>query len=135
MRQSIMILFLALSASLYSLTANAYVIHNNIGMKARFRGEYCDRCFNGRIENGDWGACPGSKRGCRNETEVSLHPEDGVGEYMGMRFLCWLKAGKNVTAHGDVYAYKDHVVVKNDEGIEIYNGPWKEGCSDGMPAG
>lgn len=129
MRHSFVILLLALTASLYALTANAYVIHNNTGIKALFIGDGCPACFRGEIENRDTAACPGNMSGCRGNTTVIIQV---LAENFSLFDLlneervryCNLVAPKDVTAHGDVYAYKDHVVVKNDQGIEIYNGPW-----------
>jgi hypothetical protein len=45
-------------------------------------------------------------------------PQDGS-------HICSIKAPVKVTAHGDVYAYKDRVEVTDDNGVLLYKGPWE----------
>ena len=120
MRSLFIALLFCLTAPLYSASAKAYVIHNNTGFSGYpFKGGDCPACFEGRIEDGDTAACPGNEKGCRGETTIYIAKKQ---DYFGW---CKLTAPTKVTAHGDVYAYKNHVVVKNDVGMELYNGPWK----------
>jgi hypothetical protein len=128
MRSVFIALLFSLTAPLYSFTANAYTIHNMTGISAEFEGEGCGPCFKEWIADGDFRSCPGDKRGCRNTTTVSIvNVRDGFTlAYFGqINSGCFVDAPVEVTAHGDVYAYKDHVVVKDDNGKELYNGPWK----------
>ena len=110
------------------------------GISAEFKGEGCGPCFKEWIANGDIRSCPGNKRGCRNRTSVLIvDVPDGftIPDYFGIqnakgKAIC---AREAVTAHGDVYAYKDHVVVQDDKGNELYNGPWVEEGSCGGGGG
>ena len=136
MRSVFIALLFCLTAPLYSVTANAYSIHNMTGITAQFKGEDCLPCFKEWIVDGEIKSCPGDQRGCKNETEVSIVrvPDGFTMAYFGQQnTLCLVKAPVKVTAHGDVYAYKDHVVVKGDNGSELYNGKWMIGgkCDGG----
>ena len=137
MRHLVIILVLTLAASLYSITANAYVIHNNTGINAIFYGEDCLPCFRGEIANLDTAACPGDKSGCGGDTTVSISITGAViASFFGLRpNTCYIKTPVKVTAHGDVYAYKDRVEVRNDQGELLYKGPWTIGyyCDHGPP--
>jgi hypothetical protein len=127
MRFLFIALLVASVASLYPASANAYTIHNLTGIKAKFHGEYCFPCFEGWIEDGESKSCPGDKTGCGGNTHISINRVDGyrLATYFGSeKRTCVVYSEVNVTAHGDLYAYKDHVEVRDDNGKYLYNGPW-----------
>ena len=130
MRHSLIILVLTLAASVYSITANAYVIHNNTGIDGEFNGGVCLKCFSGRIPNGDTASCPGDKGGCGGTTKVSLYVSPSDMPYFGLKPYisepCYLETPVPVTAHGDVYFYRYTVKVIDDRGLTLYEGPWKQ---------
>jgi hypothetical protein len=138
MRSLFIALLFCLTAPFYTVTADAYSIHNMTGISAKFKGEDCGPCFKDWIADGDTKSCPGDKRGCRNTTTVSIvDVRDGftLAYFGAQQGVCPIDAPVEVTAHGDVYAYKDHVVVKDDDGKELYNGPWhKPTCGNGGAA-
>jgi hypothetical protein len=139
---ALVIFFTALFSS---LSANAYVIHNKTGATWYFYGadpggERCDRCYKGDIENGKTGACPGSLAGCRGYTQVFVgHAKDesqrskyNIWQYFHLSedssVSCFsnVTVNANVTAHGDIYFYPDHVEIYNDTGQIIFNGIYEK---------
>jgi hypothetical protein len=134
MRSLSLCLALFLAALFSSFSANAYVIHNMTGIEAYFEGEGCYRCWSGKLADGEKGACPGSESGCRGETYVYTTDDTPDNQkYFGMpgyhssgmeRQLCGYGSPVRVTAHGDVYLYRDHIQVDDDNGKTLYNGPW-----------
>ena len=133
MRALYITLLFCLTTPLYSVRANAYSIHNMSGIAADFHGEECGPCFKEWIADGEVKSCPGNNRGCRNETSVYIVDlADGyTAAYFGIQkpqdgsHICSIKPPVKVTAHGDVYAYKDRVEVTDDNGVLLYKGPWE----------
>jgi hypothetical protein len=134
MRYLLISLLLSIGASIYSVSAHAYVIHNMTGIEAYFEGEGCRRCWSGELADGEKGACPGSESGCRGETYVyttNISTDNqkyfGVPDYHWSSSnleLCGYGSPVRVTAHGDIYLYRDHIQVDDDNGKTLYNGPW-----------
>jgi hypothetical protein len=136
MRTLPLTLLLSLAATFSSFSANAYVIHNNTGVIAYFKAKnssiwVCFDCYEGWINNGDTGACPGNMDGCNEDMKITIK---GVGKgytwsYFGMpadqsQASACITSPVAVTRRGDVYAYKDHVEVRDDKDNLLYNGPW-----------
>ena len=118
-------------ATFYSVSANAYLVWNMTGISATFYGEDCANCMKKTIPNGEYGFCPGNVAGCRGETEIYIKglPEGYQPSYFGVwnysnTFTQCPYVPVKVTSAGIVEAYKDHVLVTDNTGKILYNGPW-----------
>ncbi len=84
---------------------NAYCVHNYSSMTIYVNGDFCSRCYNGRIYSDDTGCCPGQDSGCGGTTMIYVLRESSDN---------FLYCPCQVTAHGDVYISGsdiDHLLV------------------------
>lgn len=133
MRLSLIILVLTIAASVYSITANAYVIHNNSPFDTYVLGGDCAPCFKGNVPPGETRSCPGSERGCRGDTYITLKLSNEWNNFLNSR-CAKTSAPARVTAHGDVYIHTSKGDFENwiwadfydDNGTLLYSGTMHE---------
>lgn len=106
--------------------ASAYVIYNKSSKDGHFYGEFCHRCYAGKIEWGAKAACPGNEAGCGGETMIFMDSDDHCGLKPPYRY-CPIK----VDAHGWIEIYDGPKCVVFTSGGQVKSGVAPDGRSIG----